>query len=872
MILHRHGARSDLLDYLERYRSTPRRRMWRVERWRRRGWSRGRIAATADALAASLHAAGIGDGDRVGLYLKDGPVWATALFGTLRAGAIAVPIDVSHPPDLVARLAKQLDLAGWVHDAELPELDLGIATFELGWDAPAPTLEPPRPPPDDPQRVAQLVLTSGTTHMPKSVGVRHENFRAVLDALESEVDGYRRLIRVAPRLRLAVALPMSHLYGQFMGLFLPTALDADVAIIDTMPATELAAAIRRERARVLATVPHTLGSLLGHLLDEGRGIWGAAELDRRLDVAASLSWSRRWLLFDRLRRRLGRGMVAVVSGGAALDPDVESLWKLLGYVVIQGYGLTEAAPLVTLNHPFHPRRGSVGKPLPGVEVRLAGDGEILVRGRNVAEPGGSGPQVDAEGWLHTGDLGERLEDGSIGFRGRRSDRIVTPAGVNVDPADVAVALRALPEIIDAIVVERPWGEAGTLCAVLVAHPGADVAASVRRANERFPAASQVRAWFRWPRGDLPRTPTGKVRRGEVLRWLEDRDPGRERGREATTDGAASTGLEQVLGAIVHPGAVPEDTRIGDLLSSLERVELAARLEDLYDVGFGDELFAGEQTIGNVAAALRDGNREERPPDRLARARQAEPGRRRRPDPAHWRYSFATRSVRFVLREFVMHPLTRLFLRIDVRAAPGFSELHGPFLLAVNHTSVMDPAILFTLPRRLRGRLAPAVRWNYFTEREDGKRRYFWGVLGFNLFPLVQAGDWRPTLRIAGGLAERGYSIVIYPEGSIFSDAEIHPFQQGVAVMSRELHLPIVPCATAGLERVLPRGSRWPRRDGARRPVMAVRIGDPLPAVRPGDDLDELIKKLEQRVRDLHGQARVAAAELERASSGAPPLE
>ena len=123
--------RSDLLAYLERYRATPRRRLWRVERWRRRGWRRGRIVAAADSLAATLHAGGIGVGDRVGIYLKDGPVWAAALFGTLRVGATAVPIDVAHPPDLVTRLAKQLDLAGWVHDAELPELELEIPLFEL---------------------------------------------------------------------------------------------------------------------------------------------------------------------------------------------------------------------------------------------------------------------------------------------------------------------------------------------------------------------------------------------------------------------------------------------------------------------------------------------------------------------------------------------------------------------------------------------------------------------------------------------------------------------------------------------------------------------------------------------------------------------
>jgi long-chain acyl-CoA synthetase len=527
------AVRTDLLDYLRRYRATPQRKLIRVERWRRRELLRGDIVAIAEALAGDLHAAGIGAGDRVGIYIKDGPLWVAALFGALRAGAVAVPIDVAHPPELVLRLVSRLDLRAWIGDAELPRLDLDLPMLEPSWSVGvSPPVLPPTPV-DDSGRVAQVVLTSGTTDLPLSVEVRHENMRAVLDTLEAEISTYRWLVRVAPRLRLAVALPLSHLYGQFMGVLIPVTLGADVAVFDTLPASELAAAVRRERAWALASVPYTLSSLANHLMDEGRRVWGEEGLERRLEQAAHLSWPRRCRMFDRLRGRLGRRLVAVVSGGATLDADTERLWKLLGYIVIQGYGLTEAAPLVTLNHPFHARPGSVGKPLPGVEVRVAGNGEILVRGANVATPStgaGSGagsqasvdgaaargPRIDADGWLHTGDLGEVLEDGSIRFRSRISDRIVTPAGVNVDPWEVATALRATGEIVDAVVVERPWGAPGALCAVLVTYAGADVNACVRRVNKGLADAARLRSWFVWPYGDLPRTPTGKVRRGEVL--------------------------------------------------------------------------------------------------------------------------------------------------------------------------------------------------------------------------------------------------------------------------------------------------------------------------------------------------------------------
>ncbi|MGD8329496.1 MAG: AMP-binding protein [Acidobacteriota bacterium] len=897
-------ARSDLLDYLQRYRDTPRRRLGRTERWRRRAWTRRSIADVAEALASRLHERGIGSRQRVGIWVKDGPLWAAAMFGVLRAGATAVPVDTSHPAELAGRLASRLDLSAWVADPELPTVDAAAPSLEMNGHAGE---RPPPPwPDDDPLRPAQIVLTSGTTGEPQSVTLSHANMRSVIDALDDEIHRYRWLIRLAPRLRLAVALPLSHLYGQYMGVLVPVLLGADVTLIEAMPAAEMAAAIRRERAWALATVPHTLASLQRHLLDAGREAWGAEGLADRLRRAEELPWPRRVALFDPLRRRLGRRLVGLVSGGAALDAEIERVWRLLGYIVVQGYGLTEAAPLVTLNNPFHARAGSVGAPLPGVELRLTDDGEILVRGPNVATPSGRGPRVDAEGWLHTGDFGELLDDGTVRYRGRRSDRIVTPAGVNVDPDEVAAALRTFPGVIDAIALEHPRREPGTVCAVLAVYPGTDVEAAVRSANRDLADAARVRAWFVWPHGDLPRTSTGKVRRADVLAWLAAPPAPEALPEDAGTAPAGplpESPVEQVIGALAAaPGfpsvaaetlperqrgdRLPDDAPVSELLSSLERVELAARLEALYGVAAGRDLFVGDPTIRTLRATLRragDGSADGAPqPVDAEDAGGEKPGtvsidaapptaagpvptsggtaagRSPALNPAHWRFRTATRATRFVLREGLMHPLARLLLRIEVEAAVPLNQLPAPFLLAANHASFMDPAVMFALPARQRARLAPAARWNFFTERRNGARLYFLGVLFLDLFPLVQAGDWRPTLRIGGELADHGRSILIYPEGEISRDGALHRFHRGVAVMSRELHLPIVPCGTAGLERVLPPDSRRLRRATWSRPLVAACFGAPFPALRPGDDLGARVRELEDTVHSLRQRAGVLA--------------
>ncbi|HUP20073.1 MAG TPA: AMP-binding protein, partial [Gemmatimonadota bacterium] len=407
-------GRADLLAALEGLRRRGG-RMRRAEAWRRRGWSATEVGAEADRVAAALAARGVGHGDRVALWLADGPLWVAAFFGSLRAGAVAVPLDVSLGADRAREAARELAVAAVCVEREVPRLGLDRPRVTLGWSPGADAAAPPPSPPDDASRGAEIVLTSGTTGAPRAVTVTHANLRVVLDALDEGIAEYRRWIRLAPRLRIACALPLSHLYGQVLGVFVPPLLGADAILVPAMPAPDLARTLRHERAWVLATVPRTLSLLARWLEARGAELWGEDGFRERLDRSRGRPWWRRAAIFARLRLELGPRLVAVVSGGAALDRDTEELLRTLGYVVVQGYGLTETAPLVTLNHPFDTEPGSLGKPLPGVEVRIAPDREILVRGANVV----GGDAVDAQGWLHTGDLGRQDATGRLWYLGRK---------------------------------------------------------------------------------------------------------------------------------------------------------------------------------------------------------------------------------------------------------------------------------------------------------------------------------------------------------------------------------------------------------------------------------------------------------------------
>lgn len=850
------------------------------------------VAEEAHRVAARLAAAGVEPGDRVALHLLDGPLWHAAFFGALRAGAVAVPLDVSLEPELLRERAEALEVTAWCTEPEVPDLGLTVPVVELRWRRePADAGEPPAPPEADPSRTAEIVLTSGTTGIPSAVPVTHANLRAVLDALDAEIDPYRRVLRLAPPMRLAVALPLSHLYGQVMGAFVPVLLGARATLVAPMPAPDLARVLRREGAWALATVPRTLEILARWTRAEGEGRWGATGFERRLERALDRPWWRRWIEFAPLRRRFGRRLLAVVSGGAALDREVESFWRALGYVVIQGYGLTETAPLVTLTHPLRPAPGSLGRPLPGVEVRIEDDGEILVRGPNVVPERLGGPSIDAEGWLHTGDVGRFDEEGRLRYRGRKGERIVTPAGTNVDPEPVAEALRRRPEIHDAIVLERPWGEPGVVSAVLVARPGGEVEAAIRATNRDLPDPARVRDWHIWPDADFPRTRTGKPRHARVRAWLEER--ARTEQARATNDRESASGpstdpeaaVARLIARIadVDPQRVPPGVPIGDVLGSLDRIELATRLESIYGVALSEEAFAPDRTVEQVAQAVSGepprAARPAREPEeegeaageattrealadrrRQGEATAIEPGRpERRVARARWRSRPPTLAARFLLMEGVVRPLWRSLMDLDASGIDRLDELEPPFIVAANHTSELDPgAVLYGVPYRIRRQLAVTAMWEYFETARTGPLLYRLAVLGLDLVPLVQKGDWRPTLEIAGQVADRGGCPIVFPEGERSTDGELLAFRDGVGVMARDLHLPLVPCAIAGLLPVLPKGAHWIRGCWTSPAKVAVRFGPPIPPPRPGEAVRGTVEELKRRVEALRADAVAAA--------------
>ncbi|MEW6322789.1 MAG: AMP-binding protein, partial [Acidobacteriota bacterium] len=339
------------------------------------------VTRAARAFAARLAAAGVGRGDTVMLWAENRPEWIACYWGTLLTGAIVVPIDYRSSAEFARKIAGivQARVAMIGEDVAADGLDgvPGLTVWPmaaLDWtsDADPPGVTVSR---DD---VAQIVFTSGATAEPKGVVVRHRNILANTVPVEREVAKYKPYARPFLPLRFLNLLPLSHLFGQSMATAIPPMVDGTVVFMRSFNPQDIARRVREWRISVIVCVPKILDVLREHAVRVDRAA-AAEPPEGRLSIPA------RWWRYRATHRMFGMKFWAFVVGAAPLPPALEEFWKRLGFVVIQGYGLTETAPIVTLNHPFKTSTGSVGKPIAGVEVRIAEDGEILVRGENVTE-------------------------------------------------------------------------------------------------------------------------------------------------------------------------------------------------------------------------------------------------------------------------------------------------------------------------------------------------------------------------------------------------------------------------------------------------------------------------------------------------------
>jgi long-chain acyl-CoA synthetase len=742
------------------------------------------LAASVPRAARVLADAGFEAGDRAIIWAVNRPEWGLAFFAVQHAGGVAVPLDVRHTPDFARKIVDQtspkLVLASRQTEVSARALGLPIIWIEAlpdlarradalaAADVAADTL-------------AEIVFTSGTTGEPKGAMLSHGNLVSCATAMT-------RVISFGTKDRLLSVLPLSHLYEQVLGLIAPLLVGASVVYPVSRQPAVLVRTFRDFRVSILLIVPQGLQLLTNAIERKVDQAGRRARFEQLHRLARRVPRPIRRLLFRPVLGQFGGRLHTIGVGASALEVDVAERWIDMGVDVLQGYGATEMGPVVTFTRPERNRLGTVGEPIPGVEVRLADDGEILARGPGRFQgywqnPEATAAAIDADGWYHTGDLGAFTPEGMLTFRGRKKDMLALPDGQKVYPEDVEAVLRLDSRVGDATVVGWPLGGGLRVHAVLLLEDRVGAGDIIRSANSKLGPHQQIRGVTIWPDPDLPRTHTLKIRKPEVLARLaalESADRPVITGPAPMQAAGPAVDIDPVTAIIasvagVDPVTVELRARLSsDLnLDSLRRVELLGVVEEELGVFVDDDTLDPDATAGDLIALVEA-------------AREA----KRKPGSWSWPLSPAIRALGLTTQVLLIYPFIHLFYRIRTTGLERLDGVRGPVLFIPNHCLHLDNAIILSrLPLGIRWKLSVAAAAD--TIYDNPLQGVLASVIA-NAFPLAREGGVRKSLELLGARLDRGFNILLYPEGKLTLGGPLQPFRAGAGLIAVEGGMPIVP--------------------------------------------------------------------------------
>jgi long-chain acyl-CoA synthetase len=818
------------------------------------------VRAATFSVAARLTALGVRPGDRVILSGQNHPAWPTAYFGILRAGGVAVPVDPGLEGPQLANIVRSSGARVALWDAGVEakggawakEVFPDLRAFDLvdfaAGEAPSDTALAPPAFAAKSTDLASIIYTSGTTGDPKGVMLSHGNFTAMLAAISP-------IFPLKPTDRVLSVLPLHHTFEFTCGLLLPLSRGARILYLDELNAERLAEGLQKGRITGMVGVPALWQLLerriLARVKEQGQVAetvfdW-ALDLNRLLGKQLGVNAGR--LFFGSVHDALGGNARFLISGGAALPKGTAELFAGLGLPLAEGYGLTEAAPVLTVARAsVKAKPGNVGLAVPGVELKILGPddrgvGEVLARGPNVmvgyaGNAEATAQAIDEDGWLHTGDLGKLDGKKRLSIVGRQKDVIVSSSGENVYPDDVETLLGKPDGVKELAIVGIDDGKGGERVACLAVPEGDPPAdhsydalpppsraerheramTALREAFQKLPKSSQPAVVHLWE-ADLPRTATRKVKRSEVKAVLAKLASAVD---VATEGGSGAGHVRHAVATIAgkKPGEIGPGTRLkADLgFDSLMMMELTAALEAHVGAGLDATRLATCETVAEVERVVGAG-------DPLAksgaRPRAAAPEEEPivLPRVLQDAAKRVMGTVQMGFYERVMSP------RVYGRA---FIPHNRNTIVASNHASHLDMGFVKYALGTYGEDLVSLAAQDYFFEGNRLRRAYFENLT--NLAPFDRKGGLRQAIRQTGEILERGRTVLIFPEGTRSPDGRIHEFKPVIGHLALTYGVDILPVYLGGTREALPKGGKIP----TRREITA-RIGPPLTV----DDLRRL---------------------------------
>ncbi len=821
----------------------------------------GDLAGRVKAVSAFLSEEGIAKNDKVAIVMGNRPEWPVVFFGTVSIGGVCVPLNPGAVPEEIENIVRDSECAMIFADDNTVSMAEGVKercpsvrkvvsadseVFRKIFSRPAGEVKDVDISGED---LACILYTSGTTAAPKGVMLTHRNLASNCGSL------YRTKI-VTQKDKVVSILPLHHTYPLTVTMLLPVLYGAEIIYPESMRPEAVLEAMRGRKGTVFVAVPQIFSSFHRKITETIKK--APFPLSVLLNLAVKILYKirektginlSRYFLFP-VHMRFGFSVRIFASGGAKLDENVAKGLFRAGFTLLEGYGLTETAPVLTFNPIRKPKIGSVGVPVPDVEIRIdekdkEGIGEVLARGPNIMKGYYKRKDLTAEvikdGWFRTGDLGYMDKEGYLFLTGRTKEVIVLSSGVNVYPNEVEEAYIKHSPVKEMCVFEVPFKkekeEVLALWGIVV--PDLDFFKKYGEINlrnvikERFDNVSRVLPshmrlmGFTITLDELPRTLLGKIKRYEVKdKWTsrarEEEHPAEERklseedleimetalAREITNYLRKQTGIERTI--------TPADLLELDLgIDSLGRIELASGLDMLLGMKIPDEVigraFTVRDLIMGIEPLLPEGtgrrvNKEDMQGSliRWQETLKELPGKENLAkidlNPGFWTW---LGCFMFLVCHYVFF---RLFYDLKVEGKENFPG-EGPYILYSNHTSYFDGLLVASA-------LPGFPKLDLFFV---GFRPYFNVPIIRNLIrigriiPLDFSSHLLEALKSCYYVLKNGRNLCLFPEGLRTLDGNIGKFKKGFGILAKESGAKLVPVALIGAFEAWPRTSKFPRR-------------------------------------------------------------
>ena len=723
--------------------------------------------------------------DKILLLGKNCAEYAAVFLSAFSQGIITVPLDIGSDPAFIRKIIAQTRPKAIFTSKKLK---LKIKTIYFNQlESCIKDLIPKEPQKINQEDIAEILYTSGTTSVPKGVVLTNKNFLSSISSITKAVK--------LPHLKFISVLPLSHILEQVAGLLMPSYYGCSILYSETLRPGKLTELIRNKGINAIICVPAILESLKQ----------------------------------TNLIKNLGYQFFLIGIGGAKLDTNLEKYWKRRCKLLVQGYGLTETTALATTNTLFRKKTGSVGRKLPGIEIKLEND-EILVKGENVFreyyKDKEKTKRAFSNRWFRTGDIG-RFKGPYLYIEGRKKEMIVTKAGENVYPYDIENTLNNMNEIKESCVIE----EEGNIKAIVIPYKKINLDLTIKKANLQLMPKQRISAYEIWPKEKFPKTPLGKVKRYIIKETVKKNKKVKISKSKIPV---YEDKLISLIAKITNKKTSLNSALGHDLfLDSLKRIQLITKIEDEFNVEIDEQNISDSTTVKDLKNIIEK-------KEKIQKFRMEK-----------WLLNRFAGIIRTIFQEIIFLRITQIFTYLSCRGIENIKAIKEPVIFMSNHQSALDvPCLLRCLPFKIRKRIAFAAsperiynipapkKYRLLRKLESLFVRIF-----FNTYPFGNEVGVERSLQLIGELLDRRYSIFVFPEGRRATSSNINKFQQGTGFLALSMNTKIVPVKINGIFKVLPTGKFWPKSG-----KVSVSFGKPVEI--KNESYIEATKKIEKMVMSL----------------------